>query len=192
MKKIFFLLLILILSPNLFAHTKMYHVDASLCIPSINEEINGKPTADELVNEKSDKKLIDDTLQCFNFSTGITTFFDKDDSSKVFMPTFDFQAGLSLGTPYVMGWYTQYLGGLSFRPTPLLLFNLAAGFKLTAAWHTFEYIIIPDTYWLDGIVDANFLLNFIFFGLKTGVYINIGSSGFGIFPFLSITFGKDD
>lgn len=192
MKKIFFLLLILILSPNLFAHTKMYHVDASLCIPSINEEINGKPTADELVNEKSDKKLIDDTLQCFNISAGITTFFDKDDSSKVFMPTFDFQSGLSLGTPYVMGWYTQYLGGLSFRPTPILSFNLAAGFKLTAAWHSFKYIFFPDSYWLDGIVDANFLLNFLFFGLKTGVYINIGTSGFGIFPFLSITFVKDD
>ena len=35
----------------------MYHVDASLCIPSINEEINGEPTADELVSGKSDKKL---------------------------------------------------------------------------------------------------------------------------------------
>ena len=108
------------------------------------------------------------------------------------MPIFDFQAGLSWGTPYLLGWYTQYLGGISFRPISFLSINLAAGVKLTGAWHTFEYIIIPDTYWLDGIVDANILLNFISFGLRAGAFMNIGTSGFGIFPFLSITFEKDD
>ena len=68
----------------------------------------------------------------------------------------------------------------------------SAGLKLTGAWHTFEFVIIPDTYWLDGIVDANISLNLIFFGLRTGIFMNIGTSGFGLFPFLSITFDKQD
>ena len=138
------------------------------------------------------KEFIDDTLQCFNFSAGIITFFDKDDSDKVFMPIFDFQVGLSFGTPYVLGWYSQYLGGISFRPIPFFSVNLATGLKLTGAWHTFEFVIIPDTYWLDGIIDANISLNLISFGLRTGIFMNIGTSGFGLFPFLSITFDKFD
>ena len=192
MKKIIFLLLISILSLNLFAHTKMYHIDISANFLSFDEEINREPTVDELVSGKSDEEFIDDTLQCFNFSAGIITFFDKDDSDKVFMPIFDFQAGVSFGTPYVLGWYSQYLGGISFRPISFLSFNLAAGFKLTGAWHTFEFLIVPDTYWLDGIVDASLSLKLISFGLRTGIFMNIGTSGFGLFPFLSITFDKED
>lgn len=192
MKKIIFLLLISILSLNLFAHTKMYHIDISANFLSFDEEINREPTVDELVSGKSDEEFIDDTLQCFNFSAGIITFFDKDDSDKVFMPIFDFQAGVSFGTPYVLGWYTQYLGGISFRPIPFFSVNLAAGLKLTGAWHTFEFVIIPDTYWLDGIVDASLSLKLISFGLRTGIFMNIGTSGFGLFPFLSITFDKQD
>ena len=192
MKKIIFPLLIIILSFNLFAHTKMYHIDISANFLSFDEEINREPTVDELVSGKSDEEFIDDTLQCFNFSAGIITFFDKDDSDKVFMPIFDFQVGLSFGTPYVLGWYSQYLGGISFRPIPFFSVNLAAGLKLTGAWHTFEFVIIPDTYWLDGIVDANISLNLIFFGLRTGIFMNIGTSGLGLFPFLSITFDKFD
>ena len=192
MKKIIFPLFIIILSFNLFAHTKMYHIDISANFLSFDEEINREPTVDELVSGKSDEEFIDDTLQCFNFSAGIITFFDKDDSDKVFMPIFDFQVGLSFGTPYVLGWYSQYLGGISFRPIPFFSVNLAAGLKLTGAWHTFEFVIIPDTYWLDGIVDANISLNLIFFGLRTGIFMNIGTSGFGLFPFLSITFDKFD
>ena len=192
MKKIIFLLLITILSLNLFAHTKMYHIDISANFLSFDDEIYREPTVDELVSGMSDKDFIDDSLQCFNFSAGIITFFDKDDSYKVFMPIFDFQVGLSFGTPYVLGWYSQYLGGISFRPIPFFSVNLAAGLKLTGAWHTFEFVIIPDTYWLDGIVDANISLNLIFFGLRTGIFMNIGTSGFGLFPFLSITFDKFD
>ena len=90
MKKIIFPLLISILSLNLFAHTKMYHIDISANFLSFDEEINREPTVDELVSGKSDEEFIDDTLQCFNFSAGIITFFDKDDSYKVFMPIFDF------------------------------------------------------------------------------------------------------
>ena len=192
MKKIIFPLLIVILSFNLFAHTKMYHIDISANFFSFDEEINREPTVDELVSGKSDEEFIDDTLQCFNFSAGIITFFDKDDSDKVFMPIFDFQVGLSFGTPYVLGWYSQYLGGISFRPIPFFSVNLAAGLKLTGAWHTFEYILLPDSYWLDGIIDANILLNLFSFGLRAGAFMNIGTSGFGIFPFLSITFEKDN
>lgn len=192
MKKIIFLLLITILSLNLFAHTKMYHIDISANFLSFDEEINREPTVDELVSGKSDEEFIDDSLQCFNFSAGIITFFDKDDSDKVFMPIFDFQAGVSFGTPYVLGWYSKYLGGISFRPIPFFSVNLAAGLKLTGAWHTFEFVIIPDTYWLDGIVDASLSLKLISFGLRTGIFMNIGTSGFGLFPFLSITFDKQD
>ena len=192
MKKIIFPLLIIILSFNLFAHTKMYHVDLSANIISFDDEEHKGPTADELVTGNSDGKIIDDSLQCFNFSAGIITFFDKDDSDKVFMPIFDFQVGLSFGTPYVLGWYSQYLGGISFRPIPFFSVNLATGLKLTGAWHTFEFVIIPDTYWLDGIIDANISLNLISFGLRTGIFMNIGTSGFGLFPFLSITFDKFD
>ena len=186
MKKTFLFLFLLFLSFNLFAHTKMYHVDLSANIISFDDEEHKEPTGN------SDGKIIDDSLQCFNFSAGIITFFDKDDSDKVFMPIFDFQAGVSFGTPYVLGWYSQYLGGISFRPISFLSFNLAAGFKLTGAWHTFEFLIVPDTYWLDGIVDASLSLKLISFGLRTGIFMNIGTSGFGIFPFLSITFDKQD
>ena len=182
----FLFFFLLFLSLNLFAHTKMYHVDLSANIISFDDEEHKEPTGN------SDGKIIDDSLQCFNFSAGIITFFDKDDSDKVFMPIFDFQVGLSFGTPYVLGWYSQYLGGISFRPIPFFSVNLAAGLKLTGAWHTFEFVIIPDTYWLDGIVDANISLNLIFFGLRTGIFMNIGTSGFGLFPFLSITFDKFD
>ena len=192
MKKIIFLLLITILSLNLFAHTKMYHIDISANFLSFDDEIYREPTVDELVSGMSDKDFIDDSLQCFNFSAGIITFFEKDDSYKVFMPIFDFQVGGSLGTPYILGWYTQYLGGISFRPISFLSLNLAAGAKLTGAWHTFEYILLPDSYWLDGIIDANILLNLFSFGLRAGAFMNIGTSGFGIFPFLSITFEKDN
>ncbi len=192
MKKTFLFLFLLFLSFNLFAHTKMYHVDISANIISFDDEEQRDPSVDELVTGNSDGKIIDDSLQCFNFSAGIITFFDKDDSDKVFMPIFDFQAGVSFGTPYVLGWYSQYLGGISFRPISFLSFNLAAGLKLTGAWHTFEFLIVPDTYWLDGIVDASLSLKLISFGLRTGIFMNIGTSGFGLFPFLSITFDKQD
>ena len=192
MKRILFPILISILSFNLFAHTKMYHVDISANIISFDDEEQRDPSVDELVTGNSDGEIIDDSLQCFNFSAGIITFFDKDDSDKVFMPIFDFQAGVSFGTPYVLGWYSQYLGGISFRPISFLSFNLAAGLKLTGAWHTFEFLIVPDTYWLDGIVDASLSLKLISFGLRTGIFMNIGTSGFGLFPFLSITFDKQD
>lgn len=186
MKKMFLFFFLLFLSLNLFAHTKMYHVDLSVNIISFDDEEHKEPTGN------SDGKIIDDSLQCFNFSAGIITFFDKDDSDKVFMPIFDFQAGVSFGTPYVLGWYSQYLGGISFRPISFLSFNLATGLKLTGAWHTFEYVIVPDTYWLDGIVDASLSLKLFSFGLRTGIFMNIGTSGFGLFPFLSITFDKQD
>lgn len=192
MKKTFLFLFLLFLSFNLFAHTKMYHVDISANIISFDDEEQRDPSVDELVTGNSDGEIIDDSLHCFNFSAGIITFFDKDDSDKVFMPIFDFQAGVSFGTPYVLGWYSQYLGGISFRPISFLSFNLAAGFKLTGAWHTFEFLIVPDTYWLDGIVDASLSLKLISFGLRTGIFMNIGTSGFGLFPFLSITFDKQD
>ena len=59
MKKIIFLLLISILSLNLFAHTKMYHIDISANFLSFDEEINREPTVDELVSGKSDEDFID-------------------------------------------------------------------------------------------------------------------------------------
>ena len=61
MKKIIFLLLISILSLNLFAHTKMYHVDLSANIISFDDEEHKEPTGN------SDGKIIDDSLQCLIF-----------------------------------------------------------------------------------------------------------------------------
>lgn len=50
MKRILFSILILLLSLNLFAHTKMYHIDISANFLSFDEEINREPTVDELVS----------------------------------------------------------------------------------------------------------------------------------------------
>lgn len=191
MKKIIFLLLISILSLNLFAHTKMYHVGLSANFLSFIDEEDSEPTVDELVSGNSDEPLLDDSLQCFNFSAGFSIYFDKDDKYDKFMPLFDFQAGLGWGTPYGIGWYTQYLGGISFRPISLLFLDLSAGAKLTGAWHTFEYVIVPDSYWLDIIVDCSLSLNFFYsFGLKAGIFMNFGSSGFDFFPSISILIGE--
>ena len=57
MKRILFPILISILSLNLFAHTKMYHVDLSANIISFDDEEQREPTVDELVSGKSDEEF---------------------------------------------------------------------------------------------------------------------------------------
>ena len=51
----------------------------------------------------------------------------------------------------------------------------------------FEYVVWPDIFGVDGVVDASFTLNFLYLiGLKGGVTFSFGSSGYGTMPYISI------
>ena len=112
---------------------------------------------------------------------------DDDDLDKKIVPLFDMKAGFIVGSIYGFGFYTQFMGGVSFRPSIMTIFNLSAGAKLTGAFTEFEYVVWPDIFGVDGVVDASFTLNFLYLiGLKGGVTFSFGSSGYGAMPYISI------
>lgn len=194
MKKIFFLLLILILSLNLFAHTKMFYGGAGAFFhfdkTYIEDEEDDYSYNYGYQDEPEDEALLDQATG-LNLFAGQTTFFDHDDTDDIFMPIFDFSFGFSFhGTPADFGGvgiYTQFLGGFSFRPVSLLILNLAAGAKLTGVYGGGN-ILIPDGIAIDGIVDASLNFNFFYIvGLKLGTILNFGFTGFYANPYISIT-----
>ncbi len=194
MKKIFILVL-LCFSTSLFAHTKLYDVGASLFIPfgGVDEDEDFFGVLKDNDNQSSSsykqesEPSILDNASAFTFYAGFSNFYDNDDLDKKIIPLFDMKAGFIVGSIYGFGFYTQFMGGVSFRPSIMTIFNLSAGAKLTGAFTDFEYVVWPDIFGVDGVVDASFTLNFLYLiGLKGGVTFSFGSSGYGAMPYISI------
>lgn len=195
MKKIIFLLLITILSINLFAHTKMYYGGAGIFYPltQTEEEIQTDDYSYSYDYESEEPKqngILDNAIG-FDIRAGQTTFFDHDDTDDKFVPIFDFSFAFSFYWPGDgfggVGIDTRYLGGFSFRPVSLILINLAAGAKVSGVYGGGNWLI-PDALVIDGIIDASLNLNaFYIAGLKFGMALNLGMTGFYINPYVSIT-----
>ncbi len=129
-----------------------------------------------------------DDVTGFDIFTGVTRFFDKDDIQTKFVPIFDGQAGLTFNSTGI-GIYTQLTGGISLRPIELLIFNINAGARLTGLWNgDFSYIVFPDVFDFDGVIDTSFTLNFLYFiGVKLGHTFFFGTSGVGGIPYIAVT-----
>lgn len=126
----------------------------------------------------------------FDVFAGVTRFFDKGNIETKIVPIFDVQAGLTFNSTGI-GIFTQLTGGMSLRPLELLIFDINAGARVTGLWNgDFSYVIFPDVFDFDGVVDTSFTLNFFYFvGLKVGHTFFFGTSGVGGIPYLAITTG---
>lgn len=124
----------------------------------------------------------------FDIFAGATRFYDKDDIKKQIVPIFDGQVGASF-TSSGIGVYTQLTGGISYRPIELLIFNTSLGGRATGLWNSdFSYVIFPDVFDFDGILDTSITLNFWYFiGVKFGHTLFLGTSGAGGMPYIAIT-----
>ena len=127
-------------------------------------------------------------VTAFDIFTGVTKFFDKGDVQTKLVPIFDGQAGLIFSSSGI-GIYTQLTGGISVRPFELLLLNINAGARLTGLWNgDFSYVIFPDVFDFDGVIDTSFTLNFLYlFGVKLGHTFFFGTTGVGGIPYLAFT-----
>ena len=127
-------------------------------------------------------------VTAFDIFTGVTKFFDKGDVQTKLVPIFDGQAGLTFSSSGI-GIYTQLTGGISVRPFELLLLNINAGARLTGLWNgDFSYVIFPDEFDFDGVIDTSLTLNFLYlFGVKLGHTFFFGTTGVGGIPYLAFT-----
>jgi hypothetical protein len=127
-------------------------------------------------------------VSAFDIFTGVTRFFDKDDIKTKLVPIFDAQAGFTFSSSGI-GIYTQLTGGISVRPIELLILNINAGARVTGLWNgDFSYIIFPDVFDFDGVIDTSFTLNFLYmFGVKLGNTFFFGTTGVGGIPYIAFT-----
>lgn len=132
-----------------------------------------------------------DSLKGIEVFVGNTTYFDKLDITKKIAPLFDISGGLSVIGDRGFSIYSQFTGGLSFRPLVFMFFNLDGGVRFTGLWNgslsnVWEVFILPDKIFIDGIVNVSLCLHFLYAaGLEVGMQYYVGTTGMGFLPYIS-------